>query len=175
MILRLAAAGLVLTIAFRSAVAEPAEPPPEGFAGATWVDSRGCAFQRAEIGGAVVWADRLTAAGAPVCGLPPGLADLGPSDAVPAIPPNRRGSPPEFPEPGVYAQIAAFSGKVKADRLVTALQTAGIPALRQDFPRGGGVLRVIYAGPLGSESEAAARIGQIRAMGYADAFVWTQD
>ncbi len=175
MTLRLAATGLVLTCAAAGAAAGPAEPPPAGFAGTTWIDSRGCAFQRAEIGGVVVWADRLTAEGDPVCGLPPGLSDLAPSDAVPAIPPNRRGSPPAFPAPGIYAQIAAFTGKAKADGLVTALQGAGIPALRQDFPRGGGVLRVIYAGPLGSESEAAARIGQIRAMGYADAFVWTQD
>ena len=71
--------------------------------------------------------------------------------------------------------LAAFTGKAKADRLVGALQAAGIPVLRQDFSRGGGLLRVIFAGPLGSGAEAQAQLGRIRDMGYPDAFVWTQD
>ena len=172
---RLGAVGLALTLAAGRAAAGPADPPPADFAGPTWVDSRGCAFQRAEIGGSTVWADRLAADGKPLCGLTPSAADLPVSDRVPAIPPNRRGSAPVFPAPGSYAQIAAFTGKAKADRLVGALQAAGIPVLRQDFSRGGTLLRVIFAGPLGSGAEAEAQLGRIRGMGYPDAFVWTQD
>ena len=172
---RLGAVGLALTLAAGRAAAGPADPPPADFAGTTWVDSRGCAFQRAEVGGSIVWADRLSADGTPLCGLSPSASDLPLSDAVPAIPPNRRGSAPVFPAPGSYAQIAAFTGKAKADRLVGALQAAGLPVLRQDFSRGGALLRVIFAGPLASGDQAEAQLGRIREMGYPDAFVWTQD
>ena len=156
LLLTLSAGGL----AAAGAAAGPAEPPPEGFAGATWVDSQGCAFQRVEVGEAVVWADRLSAQGAPVCGLTPSRSDLSPSDALPEIPPKRRGGAPVFPAPGVYAQIGAFTGKARADALVTALQASGVAVLRQDFSRNGALLRVIYAGPLGTGAEAAERLKQ---------------
>lgn len=168
-------AALALGLAAGGASAGPAEPPPAGFDGPTWIDSRGCAYQRARIGDDVVWADRLTADGEPLCGMTPSLSALSPSDGAPAIPVHRRGGTPAFPAPGIYAQVGAFTGKAKADALVTALQGAGFGVLRQDFPRSGGTLRVIYAGPLGDAAGAAAGLNRIRALGYPDAFIWTQD
>ncbi len=59
---RLGAVGLALTLAAGRAAAGPADPPPADFAGPTWVDSRGCAFQRAEIGGSTTnrWSGRMS-------------------------------------------------------------------------------------------------------------------
>ncbi|MCA8880648.1 MAG: SPOR domain-containing protein [Rhodobacteraceae bacterium] len=166
---------LALVLSAGPVAAGPAEEPPEGFAGATYVDSAGCAFQRAEIGGTVVWADRLAADGQPICGLVPLSVRVSASDLLPEIPRHRRGSVPEFPEPGRYVQVGAFTGQSKADALVVDLAAAGIGAWRQDFPRNGGTLRIIYAGPLGEADRAEVLLRQIRAMGYPDAFLWTRD
>lgn len=45
----------------------PAEPPPAGFAGRQYIDSRGCVFLRE----GEAWVARLDPSGAPICGYPP--------------------------------------------------------------------------------------------------------
>ena len=47
----------------------PAEPPPPDFAGAQYIDSTGCVFQREGTG----WVARIGPDDAPVCGWPPSL------------------------------------------------------------------------------------------------------
>jgi len=162
------ACALGIPAAALSQPAAPAPAPAPDYSGAVYADGRGCAFQRAEIGGEVVWAERLDANGAPLCGLAPTDGVSG-SPAVAPVPPHRRGSVPDLPAAGRYAQVAAFRDLAEADALTTQLQVLGFAVLRQDFARQG--LRVIFAGPLGDRMSAEAALADIRALGYADAFL----
>lgn len=163
-----------LAAAAGPSAAGPAEAPPDDFAGETYVDSAGCAFRRAELGGRTVWAEWLDPAGAPRCGLQPSLPPPGLSDLLPAIPPNRAGRAPDFPRPGAYVQVGAFGQPDNADRVAQQLRLAGLPALRQDFRRSRGTLRVLYAGPFAGSEATRAALEAVRALGFADAFVWEQ-
>lgn len=70
------AAAVIFAIGAGAATAQdgPAELPPEGFAGASYVDSTGCAFSRVSIGGRTDWVPRVGADRQPVCGLSPTAA-----------------------------------------------------------------------------------------------------
>lgn len=52
-----------------AAAAAPTPPPPAGFAGAQYIDARGCVFRR----DGDAWTARLDGQGGPVCGFPPSL------------------------------------------------------------------------------------------------------
>lgn len=52
-----------------SALAQPVPPPPDGFAGAQYIDGNGCVFGRQRTG----WVQRLDGQGQAVCGFPPSL------------------------------------------------------------------------------------------------------
>ena len=69
---------LGLCVAGQSVVAEtgPAELPPADYAGRSYTDSAGCAFQRAGISGTVLWVARIGADKQPVCGLSPTFAPM---------------------------------------------------------------------------------------------------
>ena len=67
----------------------PAELPPATFAGNQYVDSNGCAFVRAGIGGTVEWAPRVDANRQQICNLVPTFAPAvedTPSDETEAAP-----------------------------------------------------------------------------------------
>jgi len=168
------AACAALMVAAGSGLAAPAEPPPSGYGGETFVDSAGCVFQRAELGGRVLWAELLGSDGAPVCGRVPSVPPSVLSDALPSIPPHRRGAAPDFPEPGAYVQVGAFRRTATADAVAGRLRAAGLPLLRQDFRTNGG-LRILYAGPIPTGAPAEAALQDVRNLGFFDAFVWTAD
>ena len=63
----------------------PREPPPADFAETQYVDSQGCVFMRAGIGGETVWVARLTPERAMLCGYPPSIAVADPQPPAEAI------------------------------------------------------------------------------------------
>lgn len=77
---RLAYAALIAGVFASPAMAQqlgeafaPAEIPPATYADAEYVDSLGCVYVRAGIGGSDTWVPRVTAARQPVCGMEPSL------------------------------------------------------------------------------------------------------
>ena len=163
---RAAAVFLALAAQAAAPAAAPHEPVPEGFAGQVYVDSAGCAFHRADLGGRTIWAQRLDAAGAPLCGFEPSV-QISAFDALPRIPPNRSGTVPAFPDPGLYLQLGAFRGTAQATRITRDLSALGYTLLRQDFPR----WRVLFAGPFADEDAGAEARRDLRRRGFPDAFL----
>lgn len=95
------ALGLILTGGMAAAQAEysvPAEFPPDNYSALQYVDSRGCAYIRAGVEGAVNWLPRVTRERTPMCGLQPTFANS-PSTVSPVVVP---------PAP-VAASVAAAS------------------------------------------------------------------
>ncbi|NBZ88348.1 SPOR domain-containing protein [Stagnihabitans tardus] len=52
-------------------VTAPANPPPAGFKGQQFIDSRGCVFVRAGFDGRVNWVPRIDGSRRPICGMQP--------------------------------------------------------------------------------------------------------
>ncbi len=112
----------------------PAEVPPADYAGRQFVDGQGCVFVRAEIGGAVVWAPRLTAERQPLCGFQPTqAAGFGPSvNTPPAIRPD---APPVILD---TATVVGTAATVPAT--LPAGAPAAVAAARPGVPRRSDVL-----------------------------------
>lgn len=109
---RVIALSLLATLAcFGGAVAQdasgsdgPAEAPPVEFSGTQYVDSRGCVFMRAGIGGQTAWVARMTPDRMPLCGYPPSIAPAPPVVvAAEPVPPATEVATVEAPAPAPVA------------------------------------------------------------------------
>lgn len=112
----------------------PAERPPVGYGGREYVDSRGCVFLRAEIGGSVAWVARLDAARLPVCGATPtfgAAAEARDAAAPPAAPlPPAIDPAPSAPQPAETARTAAASEAAAAAEAPKAAPAGRAPDAR---------------------------------------------
>ncbi|SLN48537.1 hypothetical protein ROJ8625_02365 [Roseivivax jejudonensis] len=137
------AVGLGLALATGAAAQQdardvPAEFPPDSYDGRQYVDSRGCAYIRAGIDGAVTWVPRVTRTREHICGLRPTLggtrtaATDAPAESAGPAP---RAAPASTPRPAPAAAPAraprsAPPAPVAATPEETAARAAPAPERR---------------------------------------------
>ncbi len=125
---------LVLTAPWATAqVSGPKETPPPDYAGNQYVDSDGCVFVRASLGGEVAWIARLGSDRKPVCGHQPSLT------AAAAL-----------PAPTQTAPTVAGAAAVPTPKRVAASPgvTVEKPAKRAGRVRQDGPVRLVRAGAI---------------------------
>ncbi|EYD72292.1 hypothetical protein Lokhon_01085 [Limimaricola hongkongensis DSM 17492] len=108
----------------------PAEFPPESYAANQYVDSKGCAFIRAGIGGMTNWIPRMSRDREPLCGFQPsGVAAVAEAPA-PAAEPAEARPPAAKPAPTRRAEAAPASPRPApaSPRIVTPAPAAVRPA-----------------------------------------------
>ncbi|MGR3631090.1 MAG: SPOR domain-containing protein [Limimaricola soesokkakensis] len=103
----------------------PAEFPPESYAANQYVDSEGCAFIRAGIGGMTNWIPRMSRSREPLCGFEPSLAA-----AAPAVAESR---PAATPAPARRAEASPASRRATAAPVSPRVVTPQ-PAVARDTP-----------------------------------------
>jgi hypothetical protein len=74
----------------QSALKQPAELPPAGFAGNEFVDSTGCMFIRAGVTGAVTWVPRVTQDRKQICSFEPSFPVATIPEPSPALSPETK-------------------------------------------------------------------------------------
>ncbi|MEJ6397263.1 SPOR domain-containing protein [Yoonia sp. 208BN28-4] len=84
---------LTMTGQMAQAQATPAEFPPASFTGNQYVDSRGCAFVRAGVGGNVNWVPRVSRTREQLCNFQPSLAQQVAPTRAPSAPNPLAGLP----------------------------------------------------------------------------------
>lgn len=125
--------GLSAQAAMAQVDATPAEFPPSSFTGNQYVDSKGCAFIRAGIGGAVTWVPRVNRRRTQLCSFQPSFASAAPAPvAAPVI------SAAPAPARNVGAPIRTVASVTTRPSIVqiptTATATARSPRVVRDAP-----------------------------------------
>ncbi|MEJ2002986.1 MAG: SPOR domain-containing protein [Maritimibacter sp.] len=145
---------------------KPAEMPPANYRGDSYIDSRGCAYGRIEVGNYVNWVPRISAdRKSVICGLPP--------TDVSAVT-GRLLAPPPPPPPGEVmtaapqdaggsdnvsaAEIASFADGPAAD-MAPASAPASVPASAPAAPRAPDVVRTVRVTCTGDGGDVRVKVG----------------
>lgn len=161
----------------------PAELPPPDFLGQQYVDSRGCAFVRAGIGGEVLWIPRVSREGRQLC------IDAGSGKRVPVaedgaalgVAPVEKAKPGKktAAEPvasdvaagGYFVAVGSFGVAENADKAEARLRGMEYGVVRGRLQGGSGGLVTVFAGPFADSATAASARLTLRDAGFPDATV----
>lgn len=122
-------------------LAEPAETPPFDFAGRQFVDSRGCAYIRAEVDGAVSWIPRLASDRTVLCGFQPTFSSevAASTGSLPVVRPDTPPAEVETAPVVLAAAVAERRPAAKPDpaaaKVVRVNGTSAAPAAKQPVYR----------------------------------------
>lgn len=150
-LVRLLAFGLAVALAPAGPMAQtldqieaPAEQPPSDFEGGTYVDSLGCVFLRAGVGGEVNWVPRVNAQRKPICGETPTLGGSAPVEAQTGPATDLATAPATTAAPEVPAGTSETPPKMPAVAATTEATDMAAPTVRkpQTQPRSQRVPRV---------------------------------
>jgi hypothetical protein len=181
--------GLVLGFAAPAQARDPIQPaelPPDDYAGLQYVDSKGCVFVRAGADGEVLWVPRVSRDGKSVCGNPPsgrrvpvaeeiGAEPFVPGEAAPsestAIGAEDEGLPAVSAPGGYFVGVGSFGVAANAERAEAKLAALGFGVVLGRVQSGDQSLITVFAGPF-PDAEAAGKARQaLRDDGFPDAVV----
>jgi cell division septation protein DedD len=163
---------------------QPAELPPEDYAGQQYVDTRGCMFVRAGTEAKVLWIPRVSRDGGPVCGNPPSgrrvpvVEEVGvqpvpeasaSESATVATAPTTDAVTAQPSTGGYFVAVGSFGMAENAERAEVKLLQMNYSVIRGRVQGGDGTLITVFAGPFADASQAEAARVALRDSGFPDA------